>query len=105
MSAPDAGPALLSSQPTTRDRFARVACGRQATMTHLDTTNARNPGTDMIAATIARHGAGAVLVAALVALIRPPPRAIPLARHDLSDHLRRDIGLASARPARATRRP
>ncbi len=73
-------------------------------MTHVDTNIVPNTGADTIAATISRHGAGAVLAAALVALIRPPPRGIPLGPMDLSGHLRRDIGLASARPARATRR-
>ncbi|SFD70655.1 hypothetical protein [Roseivivax sediminis] len=52
------------------------------------------PHEAIIEAAIARHGATAVLIAALRALMRVPRlRPPPAAADDLPAHLRRDIGL------------
>ncbi|MEO1950472.1 hypothetical protein [Thioclava sp.] len=51
-----------------------------------------------IEATIAKFGAGKVLRAALFALIARGGKPRPLDAGQLSDHLRRDIGLGPAEP-------
>ena len=55
-----------------------------------------NPAATSIDALVARHGAVAVLRAALAALLQPRPR--PPDAASLSPHLRRDLGLGEARP-------
>ncbi|MCK0169352.1 hypothetical protein MWU52_17495 [Jannaschia sp. S6380] len=59
-------------------------------MTALRITSPR-PSRDLIDHAIARHGAGRVLLAALLALLRPKAR--PPDAASLPDHLRRDVGL------------
>ncbi|OWY04966.1 hypothetical protein B6V75_02170 [Thioclava sp. F1Mire-8] len=51
-----------------------------------------------IEATIAKFGAGKVLRAALLALISRGNKPRPVDAGQLSDHLRRDIGLGPAEP-------
>jgi hypothetical protein len=49
---------------------------------------------EAMAALVARHGAARMVLAMLVALVRPTRR---LSAQGLSDHLRRDIGLDDRR--------
>lgn len=54
-----------------------------------------------VEALIARHGARAVLLAALRALVKPQQwRPPPTEAADLTAHLRRDVGLPPAPPGR-----
>lgn len=64
--------------------------GEAITMSPLS-PSAPRPSRDIIDRAIARHGAGRVLLAAALSLLRPRSRPPDLGA--LSDHLRRDIGL------------